>query len=205
MGVNGLEVGVFGGTFDPIHLGHLIVAEEVRIYLALREILFVPAGQPWFKVERQITPANHRVRMIELAIASNSCFHLSTLEVDREGYSYTVDTMMELRGVYGEEVEMFFILGMDTLRGVPEWKNPDRLVRSCRLVVVTRPGEEGWWVPTLEESIPGIVDRLLLVNVPEIDISSTQVRYRVAQGMSIRYLVPEEVQRYIQKNGLYQP
>jgi len=133
-----MNIGILGGTFDPIHIGHLILAVEARVQLRLDEVLFVPAGQPWLKVERNITPAFHRVEMVRRAIASNPYFKLCTLEVERPGPSYTVDTLMALRDMQGAEANFFFILGRDTLADLPSWKEPNRLLQICHLVVAPR-------------------------------------------------------------------
>ncbi len=198
-----MDAGILGGTFDPIHKGHLIVAEEVRTRLELDEILFVPAGQPWLKEDRSISPAVHRVEMIRLAISPNPRFKLSTLEVDRPGPSYSVDTIDALRNQLGAEARLFFLLGSDALSELPQWKESSRLIQMCHLVAFSRPGYTSPPLRSLELTIPGISGRVTLIEVPQIDISSTQIRSRVAQGLSIGDLVPEAVERYIQEHGLY--
>ena len=198
-----MAVGVLGGTFDPIHRGHLIVAEEVRSRLELDEILFVPAGQPWLKEDRPISLAIHRVEMVRLAISPNPRFKLSTLEVERPGPSYSVDTMDALRNQLGIETRLFFLLGGDALSELPQWKEPSRLIQVCHLVAFSRPGSTPPPLRSLEAAIPGISLRVTLIEVPQIDISSTQIRSRVAQGLSIGDLVPEAVERYILEHGWY--
>jgi nicotinate-nucleotide adenylyltransferase len=198
-----MDVGILGGTFDPIHNGHLIVADEVRTRLELDKVFFVPAGQPWLKGDKNISPAIHRVEMVRLAISPNPRFKLSALEVERPGPSYSVDTIDALRDQLGSEVGLFFLLGSDILSELPQWKGPSRLIQMCRLVAYSRPGYTSPPLRSLESAIPGISSRILPLEVPQIDISSTQIRTLVAQGHSIRSLVPEAVERYIQEQGLY--
>jgi nicotinate-nucleotide adenylyltransferase len=196
-----VNVGVLGGTFDPIHVGHLVVAEEARIKVGFNEVLFVPAGQPWLKLDRNITPAVHRVEMVRRAIADNPHFKLFTLEVERPGPSYTVDTLMMLRKQLGREASLFFILGRDTLAGLSLWKEPEKLVQLCRLVVAPRLGSKD--LKHLETSIPGLLDKVIQLDMPVIGISSAEIRQRIAQGLTIRYLVPVEVEKYIAEQKIY--
>ena len=196
-----MNIGVLGGTFDPVHIGHLIVAEEARIKLGLREVLFVPAGQPWRKLDHNITPAVHRVEMVRRAIADNPHFKLCTLEVERPGPSYTVDTLTMLQKQLGSKASLFFILGRDTLAELPLWKEPEKLVQLCRLVVAPRLGSKD--LKHLETAIPGLLDKVIQLDMPVIGISSSEIRQRIAQGLSIRYLVPDKVAEYIAKQKLY--
>ena len=191
-----------GGTFDPIHNGHLAVAEEVRVRLNLAEILFVPVGQPWLRIDRPISPAEHRVAMVRLAITGKPYFKLSTMEIERPGPTYTVDTMVELQAQFGSGADLFFILGWDSLVQLPEWKEPSRLITLCRLVAVPRPGCAKPDLKEFESLIPGLARRVVLMDKPEIDISASDIRERVARGLSIRHLVPESVERYIKQNKL---
>ncbi len=197
-----MNIGVFGGTFDPIHVGHLVIAEEVRVKLGLSEVLFVPAGQSWLKVDHTIVPASHRVEMVRLAIAGNSYFKLCTLEVERSGPSYTVDTIAVLQR-QSEAQCFFFILGSDSLAGLHLWKEPARLIQMCRLVVVSRLGLSLPDLKSLEASIPGVIDNVIQLDTPIIGVSSSEVRQRTAQGLSIRYLVPDKVAEYIAERRLY--
>lgn len=198
-----MNVGVFGGTFDPIHMGHLIIAEETRIKLGLSKVLFVPAGQPWLKLNHSITPATQRVEMVRRAIGSNPYFELCTLEVERPGPSYTVDTLIMLQRQLGGEASFFFILGQDTLADLPLWKEPGKLVQICQLVVAPRSGSSLPDLESLELSVPGVVHSLIQLELPIIEISSSGIRQRVAGGLSIRYLVPDEVEKYISQQRLY--
>ena len=196
-----MNIGVLGGTFDPTHIGHLVVAEEARIKLGLGEVLFTPAGHPWLKQDRAITSAVHRVEMVRRAIADNPHFKLSTLEVERPGLSYTVDTLTILRKQLGREVRFFFILGRDTLAELPLWKEPQKVVELCRLVVPPRLGSRD--LKHLETALPGLMEKVIQLDMPVIGISSSEIRQRIAQGLPIRYLVPAEVERYITEHSIY--
>jgi len=198
-----MNIGVLGGTFDPVHNGHLIVAEEVKTWLNLAEIIFVPAGQPWLKVDRPISPAEHRLQMLRLALADKPHFKLSTVEIERAGPSYTIDTIAELQDKLDNGDGLFFILGWDSLAGLPQWREASRLIKLCHLVVAPRPGSPRPNLKALEASIPGISQRVMLMDKPEIDISALAIRDRVAQGLSVRHLVPEPVNRYIKQHKLY--
>jgi nicotinate-nucleotide adenylyltransferase len=196
-----VNVGVLGGTFDPIHIGHLVIAEEARTKLGLSEVLFVPAGQPWLKQDRDITPAVHRVEMVRRAIADNPQFKLCTLEVDRPGPSYTVDTLTMLQNQLGSKASLFFILGRDTLAELPLWKEPQEVMQLCKLVVPPRIGARD--LRHLEKAIPGLLDKVIQLDMPVIGISSSEIRQRIAQGLPIRYLVPPEVEEYITEQRIY--
>ena len=196
-----MNIGILGGTFDPIHIGHLVVAEEARTKLGLSEVLFVPAGQPWLKQARDITPAAHRVEMVRRAIADNPYFKLSTLEVDHPGPSYTVDTLTLLQDQLSSQASLFFILGRDTLAELPLWKEPRKVIQLCRLVVPPRLGSRD--LRHLEEAIPGLLDKVIQLDMPVIGISSSGIRQRIAQGLPIRYLVPVEVEKYITEHKIY--
>ena len=198
-----MNIGVVGGTFDPIHNGHLIVAEEVRIRLGLAEILFVPAGLPWLKTNRAISAAEHRMQMVRLAIAAKPYFRISAVEIERTGPSYTVDTIAELQSQLGAGDKLFFILGWDNLAELPRWHEPSRLITMCYLVAVPRPGYPQPDLDSLEAIIPGLTQRVILLDKPEIDISASEIRERVARGLSIHHLFPEPVEAYIREHGLY--
>ena len=197
------DLAVFGGTFDPVHHGHLIVAEEARTELSLSEVLFVPAGQPWLKARRSVSPARHRMEMLRLAISENRHFRLSSTEVDRPGPSYTVDTVEELRRQVGNEARLFFLMGSDALAELPQWKEPRRLMELCRLAAFARPGRSLPSTGTLESTLPGLSRNLVLLEVSQIDISSTEIRRSAAEGLSLYGLVPPAVENYILEHGLY--
>jgi nicotinate-nucleotide adenylyltransferase len=198
-----MDIGVLGGTFDPIHLGHLVVAEEVKARLDLAEILFVPAGQPWLKMSSPILAAEHRVQMVRLALGGKPYFKLSTMEIERAGPSYSIDTLAELKGRLGAEDKLFFILGWDNLAQLHQWREPARLVELCRLVAVPRVGYPAPDLASLEAIIPGLSEAIILLDTPHIDITASAIRDRVARGLSIHHLVPEPVERYIREHGLY--
>lgn len=198
-----MNIGVLGGTFDPIHNGHILIAEEVRAQLSLSVIIFIPAGQPWLKLDIPVSSAEHRVHMVRLALAGRPYFTLSTMEIERAGPTYTVETITELKSHLNDGDELFFILGWDSLSELPQWKEPGRLAEMCRLVAVPRPGYSCPDVKSLEAAIPGISKRVMFMEKPEIDISATEIRGRLARGLSIRHLVPEPVNRYIKRHRLY--
>ena len=189
-----------GGTFDPIHLGHLAAAEEARQRLGLARVLFVPAGQPPHKKTYQVTPAQHRWDMTVLATADNPLFFPSRLEIDRPGPSYAVDTLSQLHQAYPGR-EWYFITGADALLELETWKEPERLVTLCRIVAVTRPGYDQ---SLLARRVPAaLLERTITLEVPGVAVSSTEIRHRVAQGLPIRYLTTDAVTAYIYKYELY--
>ncbi|MGB3905038.1 MAG: nicotinate-nucleotide adenylyltransferase [Anaerolineae bacterium] len=196
------RIGVIGGTFDPIHYGHLAAAEEARVRMNLERVLFVVAGVPPHKLDEEVTPVEHRLAIVSLAIASNPHFEISRVDVDRPGPSYTVDTISILRKQWGQETEVYFIMGLDSLAELPTWHHPQRLIQLCRLLAVKRPGFETD-MAELEASVPGISSRVEIIDMPEVDISSSDLQQRVRDGLPIKYQVPEEVERYIMAHELY--
>ena len=202
------RVGILGGTFDPIHYGHLVIAEEVRVALDLTEVVFIPAGQPPHKLSNHITPVHYRVAMLELALASNPHFFYARIEIERNGPSYTADTLQTLREQWGPDTEIDFIIGWDSLEELHTWHDAPRLLAALtHLFAVRRPGyeDDAEYNNTLETRLPGILQRLLIVPAPQLDISATELRERVASGKSIKYQTPEPVEAYIKKNKLYLP
>jgi nicotinate-nucleotide adenylyltransferase len=179
------------------------MAEEARQKFSLAKVLFVPAGQPWLKADRTITPATHRMEMVKRAIATKPHFELSTIEVDNPGPSYTVDTVAILRQQLGTDARIYFILGWDGLAELPQWKEPTKLVQLCQFVAVTRSGFSRPDLKALESSVPGVTQSVAWLDMPPIDISSSDIRDRVARGLSIHGLVSEEVERYIREQKLY--
>lgn len=200
-----MNIGVLGGTFDPIHIGHLRVAEEVVARLDLPRILFIPAGQPWLKLNNAnaISPVQHRLAMVRLGIAGNPRFKLSTVEIERPGPSYSVDTIAQLRSQLDKDDEIFFILGWDNLMQLPQWHKPELLIEMCRLVAVPRVDFPLLDLPALEKKLPGITERVILFDKPRIDINASEIRRRAAKGLSIGDFVPKAVESYIKEHGLY--
>lgn len=194
----GLRLGLLGGTFDPIHIGHLIMGEYARQQFNLDRVLFIPTGDPWRKSDRVITLAEHRLAMTQLAIDSNPGFVLDGRETRRKGATYTVDTLRSLRGELGGEDELFLILGQDALADMVNWKEPHAIQSLARLVVVPRQGATS----ILEDSDLKRTGIEVLA-MPFIGVSSTLIRQRVRDGRSIRYLVPEPVEAYIEQESLY--
>ena len=198
-----MDIGVLGGTFDPVHNGHLIIAEDARVKLGLERVLFVPAGEPWLKGHMNIASGAHRLEMVRLATAANPQFIVSTVDLDRAGPSYTEDTLDDLRRDLEEGVNLYFIVGVDALAEFPTWRHPERIVQMCYLVAVKRPESLDVNVEPLERSMPGITNRIISLDNPLIDISSTDIRRRIAAGLPITNLVPTVVEQYIVEHALY--
>ena len=192
-----------GGTFDPIHIGHLITAEIVRTKCTLDTVLFIPAGSPPHKQGQIVTPSIHRYVMTVLATVSNPHFQVVPLEIERSGLSYTIDTVRRLLDLHGSDSELFCIIGADAVRDLLTWKELDTLLELCWFVAASRPGS----MEAVEQVIRQLGDkgreRILQVDTPQIDISATQIRERLHQGLSVQYLLPEPVGSYIEKEGLY--
>jgi nicotinate-nucleotide adenylyltransferase len=197
-----LRVGLLGGSFDPPHIGHLILAEEARDQLRLDKVLFAPAGQQPLKTGQVVTAVEDRVRMTELAIAGNPHFGLSRGDVDRPGPHYTIDLLTIVAGQLPPGSELFFLMGFDSLADLPRWREPAQLIRTAHLVALTRPDVPIDW-DALEASLPGVRERIKLLDMPELEIASRDLRERVRNGRSIRYMVPEPVIAYVQDRHLY--
>lgn len=198
------RVGVLGGTFDPIHNGHMAVASAVFNVLELTRVLFVPAARPWIKESgagREVSPMKHRVAMVELAIEGREGFELSRVDIDRRGLSYSVDTISDLRTEYGHAAELLLILGADALEELPRWREPERLAKMCTLVCVGRPGAAR--PDDLPPDHPGYGAQF--VSGPMLPVSATDIRTRVEEGLSIEGLVPSPVAAYVEQYGLYRP
>ena len=185
------KVGILGGTFNPPHVGHLIIAEQVRNQLGLEEILFMPSAEPPHKVTKETIAAEHRLSMLEEAVKDNEAFSIEKTEIDRGGKSYTYDTLVQLKKVH-PEIEYYFIIGADMAEDLTNWYKIDELIQLVQFVAVNRPNY------SLDTSYPVIV-----VDVPSIDLSSSLIRQKVTDGCSIKYLVPQEVENYIESEGLY--
>ena len=198
-----MKVGILGGTFDPVHIGHLVIAEEARLRLGLDKVIFMPAGQPRLRPSAAHASAKDRLRMVELATADNPYFEGCALEVNRAGTTYTVDTLEELRSAFQEDVSLFFIVGEDILEKFHLWKQPDRILRLCTLAVVTRkgaaPADDGGWASRF-----GCVDNAVVrLDSPVIEVSGTDIRERIRRNEPLRYLVPKPVALYIFEHNLY--
>ncbi len=191
------RIGVMGGTFDPIHNGHLVAASEVAYRCKLDEVIFVPTGQPWQKDGTDVSPAEHRYLMTVIATASNPRFTVSRVDIDRDGPTYTIDTLRDLRE-QRPDAELFFITGADALAQILTWKDVDELWSLAHFVGVTRPGHV-----LSDKGLP--TDKITLTEVPALAISSTDCRERVGRGEPVWYLVPDGVVQYIGKHRLYHP
>ena len=200
------SIGIFGGTFDPIHLAHLAVAEEAAEALGLERVLFVPAGEPPHKPGRPISAAADRIAMVELAIAGNERFAVDRLEVDRVGPSYTVDTLESMRGARlaaGLSDDLVLILSAEAFLGLMTWREPRRVVELARLVVAPRDGYPEAGPEFLAAHLPDLADRARFLDSPHLRLSGSELRRRAADGRSLRYLVPDAVAAYIGDHGLY--
>jgi nicotinate-nucleotide adenylyltransferase len=196
-----MRIGLIGGTFDPVHYGHLVIAEEARHCFRLDRVIWIPAGDPPHKDEK-VTPEEHRYSMVLLATASHPSFEVNRLELEREGPSYTLHTLLHFRSLYPES-ELYFIIGADAVLELLTWYRHDEVIRTTRFIAVTRPGYD---LALLSGTLPSeYMRRIDTVAAPGVDISSTELRTRVREGEPIRYLVPETVEDYIRKNGLYKP
>lgn len=194
---NNMRLGVMGGVFDPIHIGHLFTAEEARIKLKLEKVIFVPCLQPSHKRNGLVTGIEHRLKMTYLAVEDNPFFQVSEIEVNRSGPSYTVDTIREFREIYGWEVDIFFITGADAFLEIDTWFKKDELLKMCQFVAATRPGYD------LNKLDSNFKDNLEIMEIPALAISSTDIRNRVRNNQSIKYIVLDIVRDYIYKNNLY--
>lgn len=198
------KLAVIGGTFDPVHYGHLIAAEHARVELGIDKVVFIPSARPPHKANEMVTDWEHRYRMLQLAIVDNPAFEISSLEGPQRGISYTIDTIRSLQSVNSDR-KIHFVMGTDALLTIDTWKDYRQLIDLCCFVVVTRPNY------TIERSHPVLAalpehwwQQMKQVEIPLIDISSTDIRRRVARGKTIKYLVPDSVQEYIVQNNLYQ-
>ena len=197
------RVGILGGTFDPIHIGHLVTAEAVRYEYQLDKVIFIPAAIPPHKQAQAVTEARHRYIMTVLATYSNPYFEVSPIEMNRPGPSYTIDTIYELIDKYGENTDFYFITGADTIQEIPTWDRIEELLGICEFIAATRQG----CLPNVDNIKEYFGElgakRIHRLNTPELEISSTDIRSRIKNGISIKYIVPLPVEQYIYKEGLY--
>ena len=198
-----MRVGLLGGTFDPVHLAHLRLAESALAELNLDQVIFIPTGQPWLKAGQPLSPACHRLAMARVAVEDCAEFSVSELELDRPGPTYTVDTLEQLHMDLGPESEFYLILGMDALEHFHRWKEPNRILELCCLAVAARPGLPGFTLENFLTQFPKAAQRVKLLPVLLPDISATAVRGREARGVSLAEFVPPKVADYIRRLGLY--
>ncbi len=196
----GRRVGVMGGTFDPIHNGHLVAAEEARWQFQLEEVVFVPAGHPWMKAHKELSSREDRYLMATLGTAGNASFSVSPIEIQKNGPTHTVDTLRQMREETPEELDLYFITGADAILELFQWKQPEEALRLAHFIAATRPGYDmsGFANDLAERHLP-----ISVMDVPALAISSTDIRHRVREGRPVRYLLPDTVIAYIEKAGLY--
>ncbi|MGI6712208.1 MAG: nicotinate-nucleotide adenylyltransferase [Bacillota bacterium] len=195
-----LKIAIMGGTFDPIHYGHLVTAEAARCSFNLDKVIFVPSGRPPHKKGKMITPGEHRYQMTLLAIESNPYFKVSPMELNRSGYSYAIDTVSAFLEYYGPEMELYFITGADAILEIITWKDVRNLMERCCFIAATRPGFNLSDTDCLPQEF---LQKIIFMEVPALAISSTDIRQRIAHGRSIKYLLPDKVEEYIYQNKLY--
>ncbi len=190
------RIGILGGTFDPIHLGHLVLAEQVKEKLKLNRVIFIPCFRPPHKPGRKLSPAKDRFRMTQLALEGNPSFSISDIELKRKGFSYTVETLRQLNELYPKS-QIYFLTGSDVLDEIHTWKDPEEIYKLAKVIIAKRPG--------FDEFDPQnrFAKKSIIVEITGVDVSSSQIRERVKRGRSIKYLVPEKVEGYIKKEGLY--
>ena len=198
-----MKIGILGGTFDPIHLGHVAVATQALIELRLDQILFVPTGNPWMKAGSQITDADHRRKMVQLAIQGEGRFSESGIEIERGGLTFTIDTLRELNQTLDPETQLFFIIGMDSAMTLYRWKDPQRILELCTLVLVSRPNQTEFNQSLLDKIRPGAAEGAIRISTVGIDISADKIRTRLEEGRSIGGLVDPTVEEYIKEHNLY--
>jgi nicotinate-nucleotide adenylyltransferase len=198
-----MKIGVLGGTFDPVHNGHISMADEAYKALGLTEVVMVPAWQPMSRPGEIITPAEERLEMLVLAIKGRPYLKISTVEYERKGPSYTFDTIRELSSIYGKGYDFYFIMGWDSLAMLPTWHEPEKLVKICYMVAVPRPGYTKPDLKNMETFIPGISKKVIFLEKPVMDISASTIRGMAGMGEDIGGFVPQEVARYIRKNKVY--
>jgi nicotinate-nucleotide adenylyltransferase len=188
--------GLLGGTFNPIHFGHLRLAEEVRENLSLKKIIFIPAGQPPHKKEKEIINVKHRFKMVEIAIKSNPYFSLSSAEVKRKGVSYSIETVSQFKKEY-PQIDFYFLMGTDAFLEIATWREAEKFLSTCQVVVVSRPGYP------FSSILAEWKKKVIMLKIEGLEISSTQIRKRIRENRSIKYLVPEEVLNYLTQSRLY--
>ncbi len=198
----GVRLGVLGGTFDPVHRGHLALAGAARDELGLEQVLFVPAGQPWRKTGQEIGANEDRLAMLRLALEGDPSFQIATLELERSGPSYTADTL-EALAVQRRGDELYFIVGQDALADLPNWVRPERILGLARLAAARRPEVSAGALEEAQRRVPALRERVVWLKMPPVEVSATEIRERVGRGQPIRGMVAPAVERYIRERGLY--
>lgn len=197
-------IAIMGGTFDPIHYGHLVTAEAVRHKFNIERVLFIPTGNPPHKTDKKVNSSEHRYLMTVLATVTNPYFDVSRMEIDRQGYTYTIDTIMELKNIVSEDTMFYFITGADAIHQILTWKEPEKLLGLCEFVAVTRPGyNKNKLFNEIENLRNRFESKIHFMEGPSLDISSSDIRNRVQQDFPIKYMLPETVESYIYKFKLY--
>lgn len=192
------KIGILGGTFDPIHLGHLVLAEQVKEKLKLDQVVFIPCFRQPLKTRHRLSPAKDRFHITRLALEGNPSFSVSDIELKRKGLSYTVDTLRQLKDIYSDS-QIYFLTGSDVLNELGTWKDPEQIYVLAKVVIATRPGFDEF------DRRNRFAKKSIVVPITGIDVSSSEIRQRVKKGKSIRYLVPSRVEDYIRKKKLYRP
>jgi nicotinate-nucleotide adenylyltransferase len=198
-----VNIGILGGTFDPVHLGHLSIAKAAMDHAGLEQVLFIPAGQPRLRQAQPAASVSHRIEMVRLAIKGNPRFRVCDIEVRRPGPTYSVDTLEELSVRLGPGTDLFFILGSDVLAQLDRWKNPQRVLTLCRLLVLDRPGQEDFDWPGFYSRVPEAEGRVQIVAAPTVAVSATELRRRSSTGELLVGQAPDAVAQYIRQHGLY--
>jgi len=205
-----MKIGIMGGTFNPIHYGHLVTAEEALSQFKLDRVIFIPTGQPPHKTTCKLASPEDRYMMTVMATASNSHFFVSRIETERKGKSYTIDTLKELKFIYGESATFYFITGADAILEILTWKNPEEIITMCKFIAATRPGYNLSRIEVLKKKLFGTnanpeitKDSISIMEIPALAISSTDIRERIKTNRPIKYLLPESVCNYLLKNDLY--
>ena len=198
-----MNIGILGGTFDPIHLGHLSIANIAMKHAGLERVLFIPAGHPRLKEAEPTASVEHRLEMVRLATVATPAFETCDIETSRPGPTYSIDTLVELTAELGSEAKLFFIVGLDVLNQLHRWKDPERVMTLCQLLVLDRPGEQDFDWDEFYQRVPEAKGRVQIVASPLIDVSATNLRSRLATGESVSGLVPDAVAEYILSQKLY--
>lgn len=199
----GNRIGISGGTFDPVHNGHLITAQYTMEKLELNKVIFIPSGKPPHKTRNDITSSEHRFNMVSEACERNSCFEASKIEMERPGKTYTIDTLKQIKSMYGD-LDIFYITGADVIRDIKNWKDFEKVFELCDFIAAIRPNyDKDSFMQDVKLLKSKYQAKIHVIDVPLIEISSTEIRNRIKKGLPIKYLVPQKVEKYIMENKLY--